>query len=811
MEPPKAYLQVTKPSGSWSVHAGEKDVTFFRGVPVQVASLSDTDPFGPAEATLVFPQVSPLERIGVPGSDLWWLRPDQRVEITFTASADLSPNASGVWFPTTYSWKGFLQSFDWGMQGGQTSLSVGCVGALRALDNLVAMPNSTFQPYPYETAIINTINEGIERLGRRDRALCGPGGAYLLDKMQPFAWGWWLPQWTKKYRAADWQNTKMYMRPFGLDEGQPWSGLLTRERGQGDKLLSSYVQGLLSMMYTEWGRFTIRLQEGTWSPQMQHINMWEHGVDFQLLRVNALWPGVDFQLSSDYSQSLTTLYGTVSSSFSGTTYTGEQWTDDGKTSDFIPFAHAPRAAATMRREQKIDFPDGLQPWAAELMAREHVSRNSEPGYTGTITLKGVDPQVHDTIVGTTGGGELVPVPKQLVRAGMSIRLDGFQGRQEGPVLFITEVSHSVEQNSATLTVDSKYRDYLTVQEVQIRGRDALRPMHLMTVGDYSDTIEDRLLPWSYQRSGYAPFKSRKIWDMWELDHNNTDTLDFPWTEMTTKYPPKNYGKYYMTIPAAGKGSRGRANKLASTEPHWSRYANLTKEDEADPEKRARLNDKSRSNGLVLLSAKGDISAIKVVCVDADGNPLPVAFHVSLWYNPGQRALGATPVLQGDYPASYDKGGANYYPGFVDTKTRYYKLGEPYPFYPYAWSTRLPDGSTYNSDGRVKKTGNMIQAWGTYWDRPGYWPWSLQDAWQQEDEPFEEKRTGMFVDDTGFGYDMISNGSSLKMNESGSPDTISGYTLRDHAAAQMLIFCDDAIYKDKYFIARLYRKNPGSSG
>lgn len=817
MQPPQVYKKPSEVSGSWRVHVNGKEVTFFRGVPVQVSSMSDTDPFGPAEATLVFPQISPLERVGMPGSDLKWMVPDARVEITWTTSDALKKTAETVNFPTTYSWRGFLTSFDWSMNGSQSMLSVGCTGALRILDNLVQMPNATFKPFPYETAIVNSINEGIERLGRYDRALCGPGGSQQLSPMKAFSWKDWLPQWDKVYRAADWENQKNYMKPFGLKEGQKWSGLLTRDRGQGDKLLSSYVQGLLQMMYTEWGRFSIRLKEGTWEPEMYHVDMWNPSVDFQVLRVNVLWPGVEFQLSSDYSQTLTTVYGTVNSTFSNTTYTGEQWTDDGKTSEYLPFAHAPRAAATMRREQKIDFPDGLQPWAAMLLAREHVTRNSEPGYTGQITLRGVDPQVHDTVVNDRGGGALVPLPKQLVRAGMSVRLDGFQGREEGPVLFITEVSHSVSENATTLTVDSKYRDYLSVQEVQVRGRDALRPMHLMTVGDYSDTVEDRLLPWSYQRSGYAPFKSRKIWDMWESNHKNTEILEFPWTAMTTKYPPKLYGKWYTSIPAAKRGSRGRPGEFVTTEKHWSRYKHVGAKAEPDQEKRTRLEDKSVSNGLVLLSAKGRISAIKIVCVDEDGYPLPVSFHVSLWYKNDVGAWGTMPRLPGNYPDAFmskdpttGEKGEFYYPGFVDSKTRYYLRDEPYPFYPYAWSKRLPDGSTHQSGSRMARQDGLIAAYGTYWDRPGYWPWSMQDAWETEDNPFTEKRTGMFVDDTGFDYDMIGNGRQDPIRENADVPN-EGYKLSLSASAQLLIFCDDAIFKDKYFIGRLYRQNPGSAG
>lgn len=788
MREPQALPASRHTTGGWTVHISGRDHTFLRGVPVQIESMSDTDPFGPGVAQLRFPQITPLERVGVPGSELQSLRAWAPITITWTTTdPDSLRGLRAMRWPTTYSWRGYMTGFDW-TSGGDRSLAVTCIGGVRALDNLTAQPRTLRRPISYEAALTLVTNGAISR-----------SGLPRMRPMVPFNWQN-IPGWNRRYDPKMYKDWPKYLRPLGLTNGQFWSGLLTREMGQWDPVLSSYVAGLLSMMYTPGGRVSMRMKHGAWQPELYYVPMFQYADDSRLLRVNAAWPGLSFELSEDYTQVVNAVYGEVSSTFSGITFTNEQFSWDGRSSYYLPFAESmwsqrrrqaatlPRdvqqelarfPAAGVRREQHVVFQDGLQPFEAKQLARDHVHRNGEPGMTGTITLSGVDPQVFDTVIDGQAGGEKVPFPKQMITAGMSIQVDGFNGHQPGPVFFVTESNHSPDSNTTTLTVDTKYRDYLTVSEVRARGRDAMRPLHLLTPGQYSTTVPDRLIHWSYNRSGFVPFKSHKLWHMWSNDDTNNLEMPFPWTDLTTQFPPRTYGHLYMKIAGVpGENPRGTQNDPVSTAPFWSLWEKPGKG--KDKEKTKGPHD--LSNGFAVLASVGEVSSFKMVCVDKNGQRLPVSYFVGVFPDKTTTAK-ATPHLPGGRKA------ADYH-----TDHRHYKAGEPYPFFPYAWEGVLPDG-TKPRDAFYTASVPPFAAYGTSWDRPGYWPGSMQSP--------NSPRTGQFVDDSGFGFDMTGwNGTDTTYREEN--------TLLDNTACQVLVFCDELPHEDKFFLGRMYRTTPGTS-
>ena len=761
--------------GTWSVYVDGVNRTFVRGIPITVASMTDTDPFGPGDAVLNLPMVSPLEPVGSPGTELAWLRAEAKVEIVWTTTHDKTLRAlNGLDINKQYRWRGFINSIEWSSTENEAGLSITCIGALRILDSLLAKPLAMQRPITYEHALFLTMQEAsVASRGRID-------AMHELNWDQPG-----LKWWDKTFNIKDYEGAPNYLKPIDIKTGNRWTGLLTRERGQWDKLLSSYVAGMLSVMYTERGRFTMRLHPTAWRPVLRHINMWDALTKARVLLVEAASPGVSFQLASDYSQSLNVIYGSVRSSYSNTEFNNEQWSANGRRNYFEPFAVSPHvdadnilsaSANVMRREQHVQFADGLQPNEAIMVAASHLQRNGEPGLVGSITVSHVDPLMWDTVLtvdgDTTVGGELVPFPKQLIQAGMSIQLNGYQGRSEGPILLINEVTHDVENNSTTMQVDSKYRDFLTTREVQIRGRDALRPMHLMTVGKYDPIVQDRMMPWSYQRSGFVPFKSKPVWDKWIKRGGSKVDEPFPWLNMTRKFPPKTHQNMYLKIPKAkGPKPRGTKDERVTTKAFWSRWKG-----EKDP-----------TNGLTYLSAAGNISSFKIMCVDEDGNLLPVSFHVSLWWSKHASAADTPQLL-----APWDENG------------RHYKKNTYYPFYPWAWEgfkgapdpeSEYPSGEQPRNLEFRQPTVAPIAGYGTYWDRPGYWPASPQAK--------GAKRTGMFVDDTGFDYNMM-DASAQAWN----PHNQDKNTREMNASIQVLVFCDEKINQDKYFIGRLYRSEPG---
>lgn len=756
-------LPATTTMGYWQVRIDNRNVTFVRDIPISITELTDTDPFGPATASLYFPMINPLEPIGKASMTLEWLRPHAPVEIIWTTTDDdalRGINAVNAIFPTPnqnqYIWRGYISSFDWDSGGNNTGLTVTCVGALRILDNALAAPTLLDRPVPVEWAMRKVINSAIERVKAPNLKLMVPYDfSFFHDYIGAV-----------RYNPDD--EPEKYLRPRHLKRDDWWSGLVTREMGQWDQVLSSYAAGVLQMLYTPNGRFSIRMAPDAWQPQMYHLSMFRHADDSSILRVNMAWPGVTAQVTSDYSQIVNRIYGSVSSTYSNTSFENEQWNPSGRSQWFEPFATADDSDIAMLREQRVTYADGLQPFEAMRVARAQIQRNADPGYTGTVTLTGVDPEVYDTSINGKAGGQLVPYPKQLARAGMSVQLNGLFGRTPGPVLFITESSHDVTNNSTTLTVDSKYRDYVTVDEIAARGRDSMRPLELMTVGQYSLTIADRLLPWQYELSGYVPFASRHIWKQYNdtLNRQQRSSSTFPdgWVAMTRAFPPKLYRKKYIRIPKAREQGRGTKNKPVGTKDFWNVFSVVSTDDPSN----IRQDPK---NSAVKLSSQGTISSFKMMCVDEDGNPLPVTYSVSLFAGRLGDAKATPKLLE-----AYHKNG------------RHYKKGAHYPFYEFAWSTANPDGTTEDSVDRLA-AGALIRSWGTAWDKPGYWPWSQQRPGAVV--------TGMFVDDGGFSYDLTeANKIDPVMSEEN--------TYWEDAAVSVVIFCDDKIDRDRYFIGRMYR-------
>lgn len=115
-----------------------RDVTMFRGVPVQINSMTSTDPFGDASAQITFPQISGFEK---PGSgDLDWLVPFANVDIVFYEE---DGTHSG------WVWEGMLFS----ETPASTGTSFALKGALYQADNFVAAPWFPQYPVPYELLI----------------------------------------------------------------------------------------------------------------------------------------------------------------------------------------------------------------------------------------------------------------------------------------------------------------------------------------------------------------------------------------------------------------------------------------------------------------------------------------------------------------------------------------------------------------------------------------------------------------------------------------------------------------------------------
>ena len=700
--------------------AEDFDVTLFRGIPTSVESISTTDPFGPAEASLKFGKVTLFDRRGQ--GDLWWCVPEANVDIAWVVENQV-----------VYVWEGFIASFDMTTAAG---LSVSCQGALKQLDLYTAKPEYPYAPFSFEHAIARQF---------RDR----PSLRVAQMKME------WPSWWNKPYVPDPKQYARGWMQPRGVTPGQPWSGMVTRTTGSWDPVLSSYIQQLLAAMQTERGQFTLLLNPGR-VPVLRHRDRLADP-DADTLLVDLLWPGVDLSLSEDHTQKLNAVF-ISGRSVSGVTYSGMNISNDGQTTFYEPYAARRQVhpevdnpwmdPTLMRREVHIQAADGMASDDAAIQARAHLRRFSEPGYTGSLTLN-TDPQDQNGFL----------YPRQTISAGMNIQLRSLFSEPEGILFHITESSVSAD-GAVSLTIDSKFRDQLTVQEVMSRGRDALTPQKLLTTGSWQPNMPDLLFPWSYDLgAGWIPLGTG-------IDYQRVGGNErFPWPDWAKAHPPKDPQWKDMYIRVGPKN--------ANADYNWSTPTNIG----GDP-----LAPATNMHP-ILLSQAGQSKLVQIAAYDRDGNVMPVSFHFSIYQSNTADATSG-PVINDQ--AVVDKYG--------------YAMGQHFPFYPGAWETMDDNGVSQTPDTpQSESSAAIIVGWGNHYERCGYWPGQSSDP--------EDRPTGLFVNEEGFQWDMTSADGGLLVNP--QEDRATNMADLDRATAYCMVYCDDQGANEVFFRGRIFRTETGA--
>jgi hypothetical protein len=715
-------VRTTASGGSFRIFVrppggGRQDVTFFRGVPTQIGDLSTTDPFGDAVATLTFSAITGFDR---PGSgDLWWLQPYTDVDI--------------IWFdeqnqPTDFTWEGFMVSEEI-----TDGLTVQCKGALYQIDNFLAAPFFPQYPVPYEKLLANAFSPT-----KHPSLRTSPLILTFPDN------------WTLTVPSFNEPDYLWFLRPWGVTPGQPWTGLTTRSTGSWEPMLTGFVQSLLSVMYTDdGGQWTIYKRPGR-VPVLQ-VRPALKTPQPNTLEVYYGAPGIDVSLSRDFTQSANVMYG-QGTDLAGSQFSGQQVTPDGQTTFYEPFSALPQYYPSTptnprllthlaRKEARLQFPQGLDEQAAKAVAATQLRRFADPGYVGTITLK-IDPLLQG-----------IPFSRLLVKAGQSILLKDF--RRTDILFHISQASISVADGTATLTVDTKFRDTLTVAEVKARTRDALDPVHLLQAGKYSTTVQDQIKPWSYSGgSGVVP-SDPASYDATQFFRSMPQTEAFPWTNWTTKYPPSNpaYAKYYIPL--------NKASTFADN--NWSGVS------------RAGMNVASIP---IKMSQAGSIRLSQFAAYDKHGNIKPVRFHVSIYANSGA-SVRDMPMIPAQYNHTYNG----------------YAQGQRYPFYPGAFENINPDGTETDNPGQLLANGaDLIIGWGNYYEPAGYSP-GLAST--------KSPKTGKLVDEQSWGYDTSNSPDFDKRSVANTRKNVTAGML------YVMIYCDDQGTDPVYFLGRLFRQEPGT--
>ena len=708
---------------------GPVNLTMFRDVPIEIGSYSFGDPFGPASLEFTVPAVRPFERRGV--GDLAWAVKHTDIDLVWTG--DLPANYpighrtnAGVVTPS-FRWEGYITKFGISKDGG---LNVQCKGAMWQLDRWLAKPEYTSRPLPYEWAISRQfVNRPALRLSP-------------LRIVWP---SWWNKTYVPVPKAPSW------MIPAGVRKGQKWSALLTRETGSFDPVLTSYIQTLLTSMYTERGRFTLMLDTNR-QPVMYHQD-YITSPGSTTLEINPVAPGVDFQLDEDWESSLTDVFA-QGTSLAGVSYSGMQVSSDGTTTYYQPAAALRQTYPTsvdngwfdrdvMPQEVLLQMQQGLAADDAAVVARGHLARFSDPGMTGTVTLES-DPTLN---------GE--PISRFLVRAGMSLHLPHVNGT--GILAHVTSSQANFTEGSVALTVDTKFRDAKTAEEVRVRGRDSLAMTRALVAGQYAPPIPDQMWPWSYaEGSGYIP--SNALRSAVPLFNGMPQMTPFPWTDWIKARPPKAR-KWQSSYIRIGPASSNANNNWGVQKSSWGPNMGTP----------------------IRMGQAGTVRLLQIAAYDRDGNVLRVPFHVGFYYVGSVNVLTmpAIPVEQ-----------AKAFPP--------YKAGQRYPFVKDAFEGTLRDGTRAGrNDPKAFESAGPVRIYGTYDEKAGYWPGSSREG----DAP-----TGLLVDESQWSWDLTSIGDALW-----DPYSIERNLTNPHAGSiYAMIYCDAQQDQEVFFAGRIFRVEPGTT-
>jgi len=619
-----------------------EDITLFREIATQISDYSKSDPFGDKSLQFNLPQISSLDTLGI--GDLWWCKPWSDINLYWIPKDDeallqawvdkleddgYAPDSedtllyaqqlisegqypAGYDFNRTLVWAGFIASFARESSESSSSLKIECKGALYQLDNYVSQPTNPVRPVPYEIII----KDAFSRSDKPDLK------TKELTTTFPSNWTTTAPTYAPELN---------YLAPLEVNPGDKWSGLATRSTGDWSPLLTGYVQNLLSVMYTGTGsQWTITNKNG----REPHLFVREriNNPDSETLFVDVISPGVTASLSQDFSQVANVVYG-QGKDYAGSEFSnavgivpsnGENTMKSSETVAYDPFIAIPKVypassdnlkydPSSIRKEVHQTFQDGLTYVEATEVARQYLTRFSEPGWVGNITLK-IDPVLDTNKI----------FARFLIQPGMRIVLKNFNGSEKTIMFHIADVSINVDSATVSLTVDTKYRDLLTIEEVRERGRDALEIRRFLKNNRLRLPFDDYLKPWDYnQGSGLIPYYAKPLFD------KIPNSSRFPWTEFTKQYPPKDKPQYYIKV--------GKKNVVDSSYNWGGDYnANET----AD-------GDSLVTAAPILLAAKGTVDLTQIAAYDKDGNVKPVSFHASIYKvkQLSPQALPKIPIVQ----------------------------------------------------------------------------------------------------------------------------------------------------------------------
>jgi hypothetical protein len=262
-------VTTAKTIGRFRIIIGGKDVTFFRNSQTVLHGWTDNEPFGDASAEISFPQVSTFETPGT--RDLTWFREWEEVSIQLVLNAGVTVRSEGKnWTGPTIVplFEGIVPAFEDALSKTDNVLTLTAMGVLYQLD-LYTMPPD---------------------ISPRAASDIGP-------------------------RIADAINSRAVGHGFrGNACARHTTNVLSGQGGAWDKLLTGYIQDLLSVCQDHLGR---RATLSLVRPKTPWIK-WKDTATVHW----TIWagqPGVTYGLTSDWSSAFNVYYG------EGTDDRGRHW------------------------------------------------------------------------------------------------------------------------------------------------------------------------------------------------------------------------------------------------------------------------------------------------------------------------------------------------------------------------------------------------------------------------------------------------------------------------------------------------------
>lgn len=639
------------PGGQW------KDATYFRDTPIVISSYSSGDPFSDSVAVLSFPQITGMDDLGQ--GELDWLNRNANVDIFYVDEPDLGddvinsinqqiyynyPPISDNTILDNYSvFQGFVASFESTQSASEASLTVQCQGALYQANRIISKPAYPRRPRLFENQIRDAMNPNVHKSLRIKKVI------YEF----PAGWNTTFPT-----------GLPTDFTPDGGKPGQNITGYWDRVTGDFRETLTGYVQDRLGWMYTKddsgvkpGDQWTLQLDSGR-----QPVLRIRSSEATPLFDLHYGQIGATFNLSSDFSTAVSVVYGEGSGE-DGVPWKGTDISANGTTTVYKPVGYVNSAypETTTNKDFKpnqiinetyVRYGGGMNFQQAQDSAMQKIKQFSSPGWVGTINLS-IDPNFSDP--GYTSRWQL--------KAGFSVRVKNLFGSgPEGLIFHVAQVTANPQDGTVSLTVDTNYRDLLTLDEVQARTRDLLTPTKMLRIGQSSVVIQDQFAPWNTKvGSGCIPNKSK--------DFFADNVSAFPWKEQVAKYPPATHAGFYVKVDANARKSESR----------WTFFP-------------------------IVLSEKGTAKLTQIAAYKFDGTPAKVAFHFGIYKTQGTAGLTAKNM---PHDASLS-------------------LNEQYsPFRQYAFTTIDENGVSWGSsqkdNPKYKADDSLLVAWGNAEQKAGYWP------------------------------------------------------------------------------------------